>query len=182
MRFTLQSNLHLTNVQVILSLVEVYEGLRVFKEGYQLRKDIEDAIGEIIQQNCKVLWMVRRDEGVELGLNFKGWDFAPVITVAIDGTVSSEDGVNKEGFSEILRKPYVGKINEGGLKMKTKMTKVTKVTKAEKEMADKKVNDAIAVLRQVEMEFNEAEREYQAALDRLSEAQEERDRLCEKEE
>lgn len=59
-------------------------------------------------------------------------------------------------------------------------TKITKVTNMEKEMADRKVNDAIAVLRQVEMEFKDAEREYQAALDRLSEAQEERDRLYEK--
>jgi len=57
--------------------------------------------------------------------------------------------------------------------MKTTMTK---------EMADRRVNDAIAVLRQVEMEFKDAEREYQAALDSLSEAQEERDRLYEKEE
>lgn len=56
-------------------------------------------------------------------------------------------------------------------------TKMTKVTKAEKEMADRKVNDAIAVLRQVEMEFKDAEREYQAALDRLREAQEERDKI-----
>lgn len=60
--------------------------------------------------------------------------------------------------------------------MKTKMTKITKMTKMEKELADRKVNDAIAVLRQVEMEFKDAEREYQAALDRLHEAQEERDR------
>lgn len=51
-----------------------------------------------------------------------------------------------------------------------------------KEMADKKVNDAIAALWQVETGLNEAEREYRAALDRLHAAQEERDRLCEKEE
>ena len=61
--------------------------------------------------------------------------------------------------------------------MKTKMTKVTNM---EKEMADRKVNDAIAVLRQVEMELHDAQREYQAALDSLHEAQEERDRLYEK--
>ena len=58
--------------------------------------------------------------------------------------------------------------------MKTKMTKVTNM---EKEMADRKVNDSLAVLRQVEMELNDAEREYRAALDRLHEAQEERDKL-----
>jgi len=173
MEFKLQSNLRITNAQAIFKLVEIYEGFRVFQEGNQIRKYIQDEIGEIIQHDCRVLWMVRRDERVELGLDFKGWAFAPVITVAIDGTVSSEDGVNKEGFSEILRRPYVGKTNEGGLKMKTTMTK---------EMADRRVNDAIAVLRQVEMEFKDAEREYQAALDSLSEAQEERDRLYEKEE
>ena len=44
------------------------------------------------------------------------------------------------------------------------------------------MNDAIAVLWQVETGLNEAEREYRAALDRLHAAQEERDRLCEKEE
>ena len=58
--------------------------------------------------------------------------------------------------------------------MKTKMTKVTNM---EKEMADRKVNDSLAVLWQVEMELNEAEREYRAALDRLHKAQEERDKL-----
>ena len=57
--------------------------------------------------------------------------------------------------------------------MKTTMTK---------EMADRKVNDAIAFFRQVEMEFKDVERAYQAAIARLGEAQEERDRLCEKEE
>jgi capsule polysaccharide export protein KpsE/RkpR len=54
---------------------------------------------------------------------------------------------------------------------------MTKMTKAAKENADRKVNDAIAVLWQVEMELNEAEREYRAALDRLHKAQEERDKL-----
>jgi capsule polysaccharide export protein KpsE/RkpR len=56
-------------------------------------------------------------------------------------------------------------------------TTMTKMTKAAKENADRKVNDAIAVLWQVEMELNEAEREYRAALDRLHKAQEERDKL-----
>lgn len=107
MKFKLQPNLRLTNAQVIFKLAEIHEGFWVFQEGHQIRKDIQDAIGEIIQHDCKVLWMVRRDEGVELGLDFKMWGFTPVITVAIDGTVSSEDGVNKEGLSEILRKPYV---------------------------------------------------------------------------
>lgn len=59
-------------------------------------------------------------------------------------------------------------------------TKMIKMIKDEKEMADRKVESAIAVLRQVEMELHDAQREYQYALDSLREAQEERDKLLER--
>lgn len=171
MEFKLQSNLRITNAQAIFKLVEIYEGFRVFQEGNQIRKYIQDEIGEIIQHDCRVLWMVRRDERVELGLNFKGWDFTPVITVAIDGTVSSEDGVNKEGFSEILRGPYVGKTNEGGLKMKTSKSIMA---------AEEKVNAAEAAVRAAEQEYREAEASLRGALEYLRNTQAERDKFREK--
>lgn len=114
MRFTLLTGMEYTNAQVICLLVKAYEGLLVFEDAESILADIKSTIGKIIKEGCTVLWIAPKGDWVELGLDFKGWNFTPVILVKEDGTVvsHSSSNVNKEGIANILRKPYASETKD----------------------------------------------------------------------